>query len=398
MASLKVAWQKLNVNWVLRSEVNSEVWFLREVKNEMLNEGLLEIGNQVPLGAGEPVTKKKLENSESLKEAAIKIYKWTYDKFLEKEICLDHQPLINNRRAVTNGKCLIKMEDVPEVDFGPDLDVKTLKEMEENLEMLDEENVEENRKLTANLLSRLKRNRPLPENEACECRSKIRALKEAKNSFKNFKTFLRSVIIKVENNTVNRLSASTFLYEKINMNNSSLLRQLKAANPQRNCLLNARCTLLRQKIRFRIFYTRLDLFRMKIKEIKEPSCLYCKNLESTSINETLRHLLTECKMMVKLWEFFRNEIREKWDEEWSDAEMIYVPSERTPTKMKTEYVFLRLMNRFMGLRSEGNFDSDVVTPLKKTCEELMNILIGVFDDKFGIEMDRTTMQGSLINT
>ena len=58
-----------------------------------------------------------------------------------------------------------------------------------------------------------------------------------------------------------------------------------------------------------------------------------EHLESTSINETLRHLLTECKMLAKLWEFFRNEIREKWDEEWSDAEMIYGPSERTPTKM-----------------------------------------------------------------
>ena len=52
--------------------------------------------------------------------------------------------------------------------------------------------------------------------------------------------------------------------------------------------------------------------------------------------------------------------------------MIYGPESKTPKKLKIEYVFLRLMNRFTCLRSEGKFDTDIVTLLKKTCEELIN--------------------------
>ena len=386
MTSLKVAWQKLNVNWVLRSKEHGGSIFLDEIREELEREGLLNVGNQVLSGAGKTVTKKDLEYSNTLKEAAIKIYRWTYDDFLKKEICMNHQPLINNRRVLKNGKNLIKLEDIPEVDFGSDLDIETLKEMEINLEMMDEENLDLNKELTADLFRRLKRNRPLPENEACECRLKIRALNDAKSSFKNFKMFLRSSIIRVEDNTVNRVSASTFLYDKVNINNSSLLRQLKATNPRQNYLLNARCVLLRQKIRYKVFYTRLDLFRMKVNGVNDPNCHYCKGLECPPKEESLRHLLTECKVMINVWEFFRTKLDDEWNIKWSDAEMVYGPVERSPRKLKAEYVFLRIMNRFTGLRSEGNFDTDVITPLKKTCEDLINTLTGVFDDKF-----RTTM-------
>ena len=58
-----------------------------------------------------------------------------------------------------------------------------LKEIEENFEILDKENIKENKEHTANLLARLKRNRPIPVNEECECRSKITSFTEAKHSF-----------------------------------------------------------------------------------------------------------------------------------------------------------------------------------------------------------------------
>ena len=97
--------------------------------------------------------------------------------------------------------------------------------------------------------------------------------------------------------------------------------------------------------------------------------------------------MTECKRLNEVWEFFRTEIRNKWGNEWSTKEMLYGPNERSANKMKTEYVFLRVMNRFTGVRLEGNFDSDVVTPMKKMCEEIINTMGDVFDDKLKIRND-----------
>ena len=89
-------------------------------------------------------------------------------------------------------------------------------------------------------------------------------------------------------------------------------------------------------------------------------------MESTKKSESMRHLLTECRKLNELWEFLRDEIKSKWNEEWSVTEMIYGPDTKSPIKLKIEYIFLRIMNRFTGLRSEGKFNTDVVTPLKKT--------------------------------
>ena len=387
------------LNWVLRSEKYLDEWILDEMRNELKKELALNLGDEVLSGPGKPVMKILLESSTTLKEAAVKIFRWTWDKFLDKEVCFNHQPLINNRLVVKNTKILIKKDDVPEVDFGPYLDFETLREVEENIKLLDEDNAKQNAELTANLLRLLKRTVPLPENVVCDCRSKMRSFMDENKSFKNFKTFLKSNIIKVGDQTVNRLSASTFLYKDININFAALRKQLKAANPRQNCLLNDRLILLRQKIKFRIFYAKYDLYRMNLPEIKDTICEYCKDMESTSKDESIRHLLTECKKLNELWSFFRNEIKDKWNEEWSNLEMVYGPSTKSPEKLKIEYVFLRLINRFTGLRSDGKFNTDVVTPLMKTCRELINRINEVFDAKFGIEMDRTTMQiGSFLNT
>ena len=65
--------------------------------------------------------------------------------------------------------------------------------------------------------------------------------------------------------------------------------------------------------------------------------------------------------------------------------MIFGPNEKTPSKMKAEYVYLRILNQFSGLRSEGNFDTEVVTPMINTCEEIINIIDETFDGKFKIK-------------
>ena len=176
------------------------------------------------------------------------IYRWSFNKYLKEEICDDHQPLINNALVTKGGKDLIKMEDIPEVDFGIHFDLETLREINENIEILDEDNVEENKKRTAKLLDRLKRNRPVPSTDACECRVKIARFTEEAQSFRSFKSFLKYSIINVKNNTLDRLNATSHLYENININNAEIRKQMKAANPRKNYLLNDSTVLLRQKL------------------------------------------------------------------------------------------------------------------------------------------------------
>ena len=137
-----------------------------------------------------------------------------------------------------------------------------------------------------------------------------------------------------------------------------------------------------------------DLYRMNIQEIKDPFCEYCDESESTKKYESLKHILVECSRLNKVWDHFRSEIKNKWNAEWSDAEMIYGPSEGTPIKMKVEYVFLRMMNRFSGVRSEGNFNEDVITQMVNTCDEIIKIIDETFEGKFKI---KTTVGNTYAN-
>ena len=289
---------------------------MNEIGEALYEKSGLDVRSEIPTGPGKTAMKKEIENSGSLKEAATKIFAWVYCEFLDKEICTNHQPLINNRNVIKNTKRLIKREELPEVDFGPNFDFETLKELKENVETLDVDNVKVNKIRTANLLARLKRVWPNPEKEDIECRSKIDRFTEEKQSFKNFKKFLKSIISNAGNNTVNRINASDRLYGKIDMNNMDVKKQLKSANPRKNRLLNDRSVLLRQKIKFRIFYTKLDLFRMNIKDIKDPDCEYCRGMERPKKSESLNHLMTECKTLNEIWAFFRDEIKRKWNIEW----------------------------------------------------------------------------------
>ena len=166
------------------------------------------------------------------------------------------------------------------------------------------------------------------------------------------------------------------------MNDAEIKKQMKAANPRKNCLLNNYTIFLRRKIKLKLFHMKQDLFRMNIKEIKELFCEYCDSLESTKKYESLKHILTEYSRLNEVWQHFRSGIKNKWNAECSDAEMMYGPKEKTQTKMKVEYTFLRIMNRFFGLRSEGNFNTDVVTPMKNTCDDILNLIEETFEGKF----------------
>ena len=309
LTSLGATWMKSNVSWVLRSFGSAEEWFVNEIRRDLYEAGYLNLREEIFSGPGKTVKKKDLEKSSNLKEAAIKIFRWTYCEYLKKEICFEHQPLINNDLATKKAGNLIKKDNVPEIDLGVHFDLAALKEINENIEILDEENAEENKNRTAKLLARLKRNCPIPENDECECRSKIARFTEPKQSFKNLKSFLKTSIVDVKNNTVVRLNATNLFYENINMNNTEIKKQMKAANPHKNCLLKNSAVLLHQKIKFRIFHMKQDLFRMNIKEIKDPFCEYCDELESTRKYESQRHILTECSKLREMWQYFRDKIK-----------------------------------------------------------------------------------------
>ena len=133
-----------------------------------------------------------------------------------------------------------------------------------------------------------------------------------------------------------------------------------------------------------------DLYRMNIQEIKDPFCEYCDESGSMKKYESLRHVLTECLRLKEVLDHFRAEIKKKWNENWSEAEMLYGPDVRSPIKMKIEYAFLRIMNRFSGLRSEGNFNTEVVTPMKKTCDDVLGLIDEVFDGKMKIRKPTVT--------
>ena len=45
------------------------------------------------------------------------------------------------------------------------------------------------------------------------------------------------------------------------------------------------------------------------------------------------------------------------------------------------------MNRFTGVRFEGEFNTDVVTPMIKMCEEIINTMDKAFDEKLKIRND-----------
>ena len=143
------------------------------------------------------------------------------------------------------------------------------------------------------------------------------------------------------------------------------------------------------KIRFRIFYTKLDLYRMKIEGINDSNCPYCITLNDEPEKESLRHLLLECKSLRITWKHFRKEIHSKWRARFSFLEMLNCPCNNDPGKLKSEYVFLRIINRFTGIRSGDGMDSDLKDMLIKTCDDAIRVVDKIFDKKFKVSLGET---------
>ena len=154
------------------------------------------------------------------------------------------------------------------------------------------------------------------------------------------------------------------------------------SNPKSNFLLNDRCALLRLKIRFKIFYTKLDLFRMKIDGINDQNCSYCVNLNNEPKPESLRHLLLECKSLRIVWKHFRKEINSKWRARFSFLEMLNGQYVNDPRKLKSEYIFLRIINRLTGIRNGDGMDADPKEKLIKTCDDAIRVVEKIIDKKF----------------
>ena len=144
-----------------------------------------------------------------------------------------------------------------------------------------------------------------------------------------------------------------------NMDQQNMKNHLKMSNPKNNFLLNNRCTLLRMKIRFKIFYTKLDLSRMKIDDIKDGNCTYCSELNDSPQLENLSHILLDCKRLQMVWKHFRREIFSKWRTRFSFLEMVNGPILTDPGSRKSEYVFLLIINRFTGIRAKEGFGMDL---------------------------------------
>ena len=160
----------------------------------------------------------------------------------------------------------------------------------------------------------------------------------------------------------------------------------KMSNPRNNFLLNDRCSLLRMKIRFKIFYTKLDLYRMKIEEINNPNCSYCITLNDEPEKESLHHLLLECKNLRMVWKHFHKEINSKWKARYSFREMLNGPCLNNPGKLKSEYVFLRIINQLTGIRSGDGMYIDPKEKLIRTCDDTIRVVDKIFDKKLKVSL------------
>ena len=64
--------------------------------------------------------------------------------------------------------------------------------------------------------------------------------------------------------------------------------------------------------------------------------------------------------------------------------MLNGPCETEPGKLKSEYVFLRMMNRFMGIRNGEGLDAEIKIKLIKTCDDAIRVVNKIYDKKFNV--------------
>ena len=165
---------------------------------------------------------------------------------------------MNNKLITKPGK-IIRKDQLPEVDLGPVTNVKALKESRiEIFSDTDKANKSLTRKIFLSLTPADQRNFPVCDSE---CRSPMESLIFSKK-FAN--DIIRCLLLGNKLDTGIKVKAALSAYTGEIMNQQNIEDKMKMSNPKSNLLLNDRCTLLRMKIRFKIFHTKLDLYRMKI--------------------------------------------------------------------------------------------------------------------------------------
>ena len=103
-------------------------------------------------------------------------------------------------------------------------------------------------------------------------------------------------------------------------------------------------------------------------------------------DESLCHILLECRNMQTVWKHFRKEINSKWRARFSFREMLNGPYDNSPEKMKSEYVFLRIINRFTGIQSSEEMEVDLKEKLIRTCDDAIRVINKTFDKKLKVSL------------
>ena len=125
---------------------------------------------------------------------------------------------------------------------------------------------------------------------------------------------------------------------------------------------------------------------MRIENVDDPNCSYCINSVETPQGESLRHILLECREMQQVWKHFRKEINTAWRARFSFLEMVNGPLNREPSKLKSEYVFLRIINRFTGVHNGDGMEAEIKTKLIKTCDDAIRVVNKIFDKKLKVSL------------
>ena len=67
-------------------------------------------------------------------------------------------------------------------------------------------------------------------------------------------------------------------------------------------------------------------------------------------------------------------------------EMVNCPLNRQPSKLKNEYVFLRIINCFTGVRNGDGMEAEIKTKLIKTCDYAIRVVNKTFDKKLNVRI------------
>ena len=305
---------------------------------------------------------------------------WTVQNILKNKICFDHQPFIDNKRIMKPGK-MLKIEKLPEIDFGPIVNVKAQKEYKVEIFGGDDElNKILTRKIFFNFI-------PVEQRKFPECGEDCRPPMNSLMFSKKFANgIIQCLLLGEKLDTGIKVKAAMAAYTCEIMDQPYFKNHTKMSNPKSNFQVNDRCSLLRLKIRFKIFYTKLDLYRMKIEGIIDPNCSYCITLNVEPEKESLSHLLMECKNLRIVWKHFRKEINSKWRARYSFLEMLNGPCVNNQGKLKSEYVFLRIINRLTGIRNGEGMETDPKEKLIKTCDDAIRVIEKVFDKKLKVSL------------